>query len=261
VSELSNYDPTGRFTGLAGIYAKSRPSYPDQAIEFILEHCGLTAEDHLVDVGCGTGISSRLFAERSLQVVGIEPNADMRREAEIAGVQAGCMPPVYHAGTAEATGLADQSTEAVLCAQSFHWFSADLALKEFHRILRERKWVILMWNERDESDQFTAAYGDILRSWPEIKSVEVPRRQSGQALLQSKLYENAQRVTFANAQTMTEQGLIGRAFSASYAPKDAADKEVLTHSLSDLFKRYQSQGSVALQYETAVYVGQKKSIT
>ena len=257
MSDLSGFDPTGRFTGLAGVYAKSRPSYPDEALDFVMNHCSLTAGDHLVDVGCGTGISSRLFAEKSLRVIGLEPNADMRREAEISGVQAGSIPPTYRDGTAEKTGLPDKCTEAVLCAQSFHWFNAELALTEFHRILRDHKWLILMWNERDERDAFTAAYGNVLRTWPETKSVEVPRGKAGQAFLESTLFENTKRVTFGNLQILSEDGLIGRAFSASYAPTEPQARAELTQTLRQLFKQHQSRDSVALKYETSVYVGQK----
>jgi SAM-dependent methyltransferase len=257
--DLSGFDPTGRFTGLAGVYAKSRPSYPDQAIDFVMSHCSLTAGDHLVDVGCGTGISSRLFAEKSVRVIGLEPNADMRREAEISGVQAGSIPPTFRDGTAEKTGLPDKCTEAVLCAQSFHWFNADLALREFHRILRDHKWLILIWNERNEQDAFTAAYGNILRAWPETKSVELPRLKAGQAFLDSDLFEKTQRVDFANLQILTEEGLIGRAFSASYAPKEPAQREALTQTLRELFKQHHSQDQVVLKYTTSVYVGQRKN--
>ena len=76
--ELSSLNPTVRFTGLAGTYAKYRPSYPAHGIEFVMARCGLRSQSLLVDVGCGTGIASRLFAARGIKVVGIEPNTEMR---------------------------------------------------------------------------------------------------------------------------------------------------------------------------------------
>src|SRR5271156_54890 len=76
--ELSSLNPTGRFTGLAETYAKFRPSYPAHGIDFIMARCGLGQRSLLVDVGCGTGIASRLFVARGINVVGIEPNTEMR---------------------------------------------------------------------------------------------------------------------------------------------------------------------------------------
>src|SRR5438445_11315790 len=105
----SDYQPTERFSGLAGLYSQYRPVYPAAAIGFVLSRCGLTDRSVLVDVGCGTGISSRLFASRGVRVIGIEPNADMRHQAEMETVSALPPEPTYAAGPAEATGLPDSS--------------------------------------------------------------------------------------------------------------------------------------------------------
>src|SRR5207249_1176844 len=134
MTELSRSNPTGRFTGLADSYAKYRPGYPIAAIDFVVRRCRLAKDFILVDVGCGTGISSRLFAERHLCVIGLEPNAEMRTAAKAGPVSANCPRPTYRDGRAEATGLPDQSADAVLAAQAFHWFEPETALREFHRI-------------------------------------------------------------------------------------------------------------------------------
>src|SRR4051812_24144537 len=128
MSELSRCDPTGRFSGLADIYARHRPTYPAAAIDHILEYCSLDRGGVLVDVGSGTGISSRQFAARGLTVIGIEPNADMRSRAEAEPFPAGVGPPTYRDGRAEATGLPDACCQAVLAAQAFHWFKLGEAL-------------------------------------------------------------------------------------------------------------------------------------
>jgi SAM-dependent methyltransferase len=74
-------NPTGRFTGLAELFAQCLPGYPAAALDLIMTPCGLSQNSVLVDVGCGTGTSSRLFSRRGLRVLGIEPNADMRARA------------------------------------------------------------------------------------------------------------------------------------------------------------------------------------
>src|SRR5436305_15310401 len=130
--DLSQRDPLNRFTGLAGLYARSRPDYPATAIAFILQHCGLRAGALLVDVGSGSGISARRFAACGLRVIGIEPNADMRRQAEAEPEYRSLV--TYQDGKAEATRLPDAVADAVLAAQAFHWFASDAALREFRRI-------------------------------------------------------------------------------------------------------------------------------
>jgi SAM-dependent methyltransferase len=257
MTELSRFDPTIRFSGLAGIYDRYRPSYPAEALDYIRSRCGLTDGSVLVDVGCGTGISSRLFAAQGFRVIGIEPNADMRAAALAAPLSGDIPRPSYREGRAEATGLSAQSADAVLAAQAFHWFDSAAALGEFHRILKPSGWAILLWNERDETDPFTAAYGNVIRTAPDAAAVEMPRSRAGEPLLRSPWFRDAERALFRNEQTLAEEGVLGRAFSASYAPREPDRAAEFTAALRSVFARFQQQGQVVLRYETAVYLGRR----
>ncbi|MFA6211085.1 MAG: class I SAM-dependent methyltransferase [Candidatus Obscuribacterales bacterium] len=253
---------TERFSGLADIYAASRPSYPVEAIDFIVQACGLTKQSLVVDVGCGTGISTRLFEQRGFAVVGIEPNEDMRSAAirdsiRVVG-ESDANASKYCSGTAENTGLANECADLVLCAQAFHWFDANKALAEFQRILKPGGHVVLMWNERNEVDDLTRGYGDLFRQIPETAKVEMRRGIAGEPLLQSMLFSNAARTNFAFSQRVDLSGLLGRAFSASYAPKEGASAEALRAGLTALFEQSQVDGFADLQYETSVFIAERK---
>jgi SAM-dependent methyltransferase len=257
--ELSSLNPTGRFTGLADTYSRFRPSYPAQAIDFIMARCGLVKESLLVDVGCGTGIASRLFAARAIEVVGIEPNIEMRCAAVATTQNVESDSTVtYRAGRAEATGLPTESADAVLSAQAFHWFEPVATLREFHRILKPPGWAILMWNERDERDPVTAAYGEVIRTANDAATVEGPRQtRAGNVLRTSPHFRKAEQVTFHNQQVLDEEGLLGRAFSASYAPREANTKEAWIDRLKLVFSQHQRDGTVVLRYRTSIYVAQR----
>ncbi len=108
-------DPTERFTGLANSYAQFRPTYPPELFDMLAEKTHLTAGSIVADIGCGTGISSRLMADRGWQVIGIEPNQEMLEKARQTsgdGVQ-------YRFARAEETSLGDGSVHVVVCAQAF----------------------------------------------------------------------------------------------------------------------------------------------
>lgn len=257
--DLSKANPEGRFTGLADNYAKFRPTYPKEAIDHVFELCALSEDSVIADIGCGTGISSRLFAERGVKVIGVEPNQDMheRAQAEASKTHERLE---YVDGTAEKVPLSDGTADVVLAAQAFHWFNPENALREFVRVLKPEGWVVLIWNERDESDGFTKAYGDILRTLPETASVELPRGSAGVALIESSLYRSAKKTLFKNAQALDEEGLIGRAFSASYAPKEPPMVLQFTQQLKKLFSEFEENGHVVLCYETSVYSGQKQCL-
>lgn len=255
--DLSRADGVGRFDDLARIYAAYRPDYPSAALDYLIARARLGPTSVLVDVGSGTGISSRLVAARGVQVVGIEPGDAMRAEAESAAIHNG-PPPVYQAGRAEATGLQDASADAVLAAQAFHWFEPEAALREFHRILRAGGCVFLMWNERDETDPFTAAYGGLLRHYgTDAAALESSRQSSGDVLLTHPLFRDAGRVVFPHAQILDEDGLLGRAFSASYAPRDPDRKAEFAAELVALFARHATDGRLAMRYQTSITAAEK----
>ena len=166
----------------------------------------------------------------------------------------------YRAGRAEATGLPTEAADAILSAQAFHWFEPVATLAEFHRILKAEGWAILMWNERDEHDPVTAAYGAVIRTAKGAAAVEGPRQtRAGNALRTSPLFRQAEQVTFHNQQALDEEGLLGRAFSVSYAPREASEREAWTDRLKAVFFLHQRDGTVVLRYRTSIYVARRNS--
>jgi ubiquinone/menaquinone biosynthesis C-methylase UbiE len=257
MSQPEAEQPTQRFTGLAEIYARCRPDYPAAALDDIVAHCGLRPGAVIVDVGCGTGISTRLFAQRGFQVIGIEPNDDMRRQAQAQPCPGVPFPPEYRPGKAEETGLPDGCADAVLAAQAFHWFEPAGTLREFHRVLKPMCWVVLIWNERDPHDLFTAEYGEIIAQEAQGKAIEAQRYRAGEALMTSPLFASAEKLCFTHEQLLDEEGLLGRAFSASYAPREANAAKSFAQALRSLYARHQRQACIRLVYETSVYLAQR----
>jgi SAM-dependent methyltransferase len=212
-------------------------------------------------VGCGTGISSRLFAARGVNIIGIEPNAEMRAAAEATTTGAADQRVTYREGQAESTGLPTGLADAVLAAQSFHWFEPDRALREFHRILKIGGWAILMWNQRDEQDPFTAAYGAVIRTATDAAAFENrPHAQAGSALSMSPLFRQFERVTVRNEQVLDEEAVLGRAFSVSYAPIEATQAAAWAESLRAVFRRYNRDGKVMLRYQTSIYLARRRTL-
>jgi SAM-dependent methyltransferase len=250
--------PAGRFTDRASDYAQYRPTYPSQAIDVILS--GLAEPTRLVaaDVGAGTGISSRLLADRGVRVIAVEPNAAMRAAA----------PPhqriQWRDGTAEATGLATESLDLVVCAQSFHWFEPRQALAEFHRILRPAGALALMWNNRDRRDELTRGFIEAIHAVNGEHPAE--RRPFDPGMIsRDGRFTPPSLQTFEHWQELDGPGLIGRAISASYVPKEGPAFTRLTELLLTLFKRHrewvggkEGSGVVKLRYVTHVYRAERR---
>ncbi len=234
-------DPTTRFTSRAEDYAAHRPAYGDDVIEFVLE--GLGPRPRVADLGAGTGISSRLLAAHGAQVIAVEPNAAMRERAPP-------MPGVtFVDGTAEGTTLTAASFDAATAFQAFHWFRVPEAIAEICRIVRPGGQAALVLNERDESDAFTAAFGDIVRRYA-LEDTERRRMESMDAF--ERLPGLAERRQFLNGQVLDRDGLLGRTRSASYLPRDGPEAAALEHEIGELFARYATASRLRLALVTWV---------
>ena len=133
-----------KFSGRAGQYSSARPSYAESMVQEMYDKLGLTPESVIADIGSGTGKFSRSFLERGNNVICVEPNDEMRKQAE--KDMSGYDGFVSVGASAEHTGLADHSIDAITCAQSFHWFDVTRFRRECNRILKPNGKVFLTWN-------------------------------------------------------------------------------------------------------------------
>jgi SAM-dependent methyltransferase len=126
-----------RFTGFADTYDKYRPQPPTILIDILTQLAQVESPRLVVDLGAGTGLSTRIWANRADAVIGVEPSADMRRMAE---EQTAAMPMAKHirykGGYSHDTGLADGCADIVTCSQSLHWMEPESTFVEVARILR-----------------------------------------------------------------------------------------------------------------------------
>lgn len=245
-------NPLSRFSDRAGDYAKYRPSYPEEAIATILEGLGDSSQLVAADIGAGTGISSRLLAQRGVRVIAIEPNAAMREAA---------LPHAlveFGNGTAEATNLPDASVDLVTCFQSFHWFNPEPTLLEFHRILKPTGRLAVVWNDRDRDDEFTQNYTHLVQIASNHHAAE-SRMTSVDPLLASPLFPDVCCHTFTYRQELELEGLIGRAMSSSYIPREGEAQQQLVSGLQELYNRERNEnGFVYMTYHTSVYLANPK---
>lgn len=137
----------GDFSGLASDYARNRPDYCPSVLNALV---GLLESPpnklDYVDIGAGTGIWTRMVAERGFRsVFAVEPNDDMRRQG---ASELTHRTIVWSAGSAENSGLTSGSFDWLTMASSFHWADFDGATREFHRVLRRGGRFTALWNPR-----------------------------------------------------------------------------------------------------------------
>jgi SAM-dependent methyltransferase len=141
------------FGAAADVYERARPSYPEAAIDWLLPEGART----VLDLGAGTGKLTRGLAARGLDVVAVEPLAEMRASLAWAAPEARALE-----GTAEAIPLADDSVDALTVAQAWHWVDPERATAEAARVLRPGGTLGLIWNRRDERVDWVARLGEVM---------------------------------------------------------------------------------------------------
>src|ERR1700754_5087682 len=113
------------YTANADSYVRGRPDYPPALAGWLTDTLGLKPGALVVDLGAGTGKFTPRLIATGASVIAIEPVATMRAKL------AAALPEVEALeGTAQSIPLDDASVDAVVCAQSFHWFARHDALRE-----------------------------------------------------------------------------------------------------------------------------------
>ena len=123
-----------RFMGFADTYDKYRPAIPTVILDILTQLAQTPHPRRVVDIGSGTGLSTRVWADRADDVIGVEPGDDMRRQAES---QSRELPNVhYRQGLSSATGLPDACADIVTISQALHWMEPAATFAEVARLLR-----------------------------------------------------------------------------------------------------------------------------
>jgi len=239
-------DSRERFTATVDNYEKYRPTYPPDLIDWIVTTCEMGPTSRIADVGCGTGISTRLFAARGLDVVGIDPNEAMLDRARRAGGG------TFVKGEAAATGLDPASIDAIVGGQAFHWFDLEPTFREFRRILKPGGWCAAFWNVRSMEPGFLGDYESTLnRHSAEYAKVGAHDDAVGRLRNHPEVHDPKLAV-FPNLQRLDLEGVLGRAWSSSYIVHGVKDRASFDADLKAAFDRHQKGGTVDFVYRTEV---------
>ncbi|TKH45215.1 SAM-dependent methyltransferase [Paenibacillus terrae] len=190
----SNVD---RFNGFADDYDQHRPEAPSLVVEIISRYLERKVE-LVADIGCGTGLSTFIWKDVACQIVGIEPNPDMRGKAQRKLETAGATTAdtiSFKSGFSNNLPFEDGTVDVITCSQSFHWMDPDSTLREAGRVLAQGgifaafdcDWPpVLQW----EIDQ---AYVQLITKADEILNREAPVEQQAHKWSKEQHLPNLQR--------------------------------------------------------------------
>lgn len=228
------------FHQAADAYARARPSYPPEAVAWMLPD----AARRVADVGAGTGKLSAVIASTGREIVAIDPDAGMLRklESEHPGIRT-------LVGSAEQLPLPDASVDVVTFGQAWHWVDPSAAAAEAARVLRPGGALGLIWNIRDTRSGWAAELATIIDASDAEQFVE------GGGPVVAAPFGPLETAEFAWANPLTVDGLVdlvaSRSATIGAAPDARAELLARVRGLGE--RSAGGDGTLSLPYFTHVY--------
>lgn len=246
-------DNTHRFDGKGILYAKARPKYAAALFDYFKNALHIPAGSIIADVGSGTGIFTEQLLQRGYRVFAVEPNGDMRKQAEARLSRN----ENFHSidGSDAAMMLHDHSVGYITAAQAFHWFDAEAFRRESRRVLTPGGKVILVYNSRDESAACTKALAALrLKFNPEFHGFS---NGIGDTQCRAFFTKGCEVFRADNTQLYDRQGYLDRVLSSSYSLKESDDRYAeYRKEINAIFDRNSVNGRIAVPTETVAYIGE-----
>ncbi len=158
------------FGAVAAEYDRLRSGPSAAALDWLLPE---DASDAL-EIGAGTGILTRLLAERVHHLIAVEPDERMRAVLTAADPDVEVVP-----GRAEEIPAASSSVDVVIAQSAWHWVDESRAIPEVARVLRPGGRLSLVWTGPDRSVDWMRSLwaGGIVFSPEEKSDVDSRRRR------------------------------------------------------------------------------------
>ncbi len=232
-------------------YQRGRPGYPDDAVSYLVRELDITEGRDVLELGAGTGKFTELIALTGARITATEPLSGMRE-----ALGKNCPTVTVIDGTAEEIPVPDATADAVVAAQAFHWFDADRALAEIHRVLRPEGRLGMIWNARDEasdwSERLTAIFDRLSGDGPRYRDL---RWRAG--FERTDLFGPLHHQVAYHVHEVTRDGFLDRVLSVSYvasAPEDERERVIAeVNELLETDPELAGREVVLMPYRTDVF--------
>ncbi len=206
----------------------------------------------MVDLGAGTGKFTKLLSTiTEAKIIAIEPVEGMRTKF------ASVLPNIeIQSGSAEQIPFLDNSIDAIVAAQAFHWFNGTRALPEIHRVLKPGGYLGLIWNVRDEARSWVAKLTKIIDPY----EGGAPRYKSGkwnENFKTSQLFTVLNQAQYDHTQLGTPETVLDRVASISFiSALPSQSRECVLDEVRSLLQsdpETKDQKNIEFPYQTDVF--------
>lgn len=141
-----NLDRSGylEFDKVAELYDSIRPGYPHDLYQKIIQYAELEPNDHILEIGCGTGQATLFFATAGFPILALDPGANL---LVVAKENLASYPLVeFCCERFEDAQLPKDNYSLIVSATAFHWITPEVAYTKAHECLKPGATIALFWN-------------------------------------------------------------------------------------------------------------------
>ncbi|WP_233752259.1 MULTISPECIES: class I SAM-dependent methyltransferase [Halostella] len=250
------------FASAESYYAEYRPGYGDDALRYLRDRFDLGEGDRVLDLGCGAGQIAVPVAAHVGEVVGMDPNEAMLREAQERADAVGRDNVEWVVGSD--ADLSDELGTFALATmgRSFHWMDQEATLETLHSLIEPGGGVAILNDEewftrgtrawQDDAYDLAAEYLDDL---PERTGPVDYSDDPWDELIASFGFVDVETETCRAEREWTVDEVVGYVFSLSFcAPErfaNEAEQEAFEAALRD---RLRNRAEETFSQTTAVTV-------
>lgn len=247
------------FDSVAEEYDSLRPGYPQELVSHVLKSAALPDDGAILEVGCGSGQATRLFAGRARRMVCVEAGLRM---AALAAENLAEFPHVsIENARFEEWPVQPGGFHLAIAAQSFHWVDPEVGYERAARCLRPGGALALFWNRPlgAETPLRSALEAVYERHAPELSRKDVPREMPWVPLAidRTERFEAVEihRFPWTDRRDAETYARLIATYS-DHAALPEAQREALLADVRDTIERF--GGEIATEHYTLLFFARRK---
>jgi SAM-dependent methyltransferase len=246
------------FEEVADLYSESRPGYPEELVEDVIRWSGLGVNGRILEIGCGPGNATHLFARHGYHLLGIELGQKL---AQYARQRCAAFPyTVIVTAAFEEYELPPHSFDLAISADAFHWIPPEIGYPKLMNALKPGGAMALFWHVPvDPQTEWSRAIDDAFQQYaPEFEN---PHHSFSLAWLEEIIRGNFRNYCGLEAVTVkpynwsevvdVETFIKQLRTYSSLWDMDAETRAALDTGVRDVFRQY--DGRIAKPYQVALF--------
>lgn len=240
------------FSSAAELYQQVRPDYPQDIVNWLQDQLQLGKKSHVIDLGSGTGKFLPYLQQITSHITAIEPIQEMLAQLQHAYPEIQTLQASSEHLPVTANGM-----DAVICAQSFHWFANIETLEQIHQVLKPSGHLALIWNQRDINVEWVKALADLIEplegNTPRYHSEKWKDVFEQQSLFQLENVQTFQQQHIGTVENVVSKRLLSTSFIAALPEQEQQQLKALFEQIVFSYTGKYPQDEIEFPYITYAY--------